>query len=715
MKFTRRSFLQGASLSLASLSGFFPDVILAPNPSNQYGKILAQATPRKLALLIGINQYSQANSLHGCLTDVDLQRELLIHRFQFQPNDIVTLTNEQATRQGILTAFTEHLTKQVKENDVVVVHFSGYGRQIQLPLEETIANSLITYDSLVTDSADQPLNDILLNTLIGLCESLKTNKYTLVLDTSYQPTSLALVNKLGLRAYSPKNQQLPIISEPELSFQQQLQNQLRSKANYSQLSGLIISTTDNMATEVTSHNFNAGLFSYYLTQSLWQGLPQSNNLTIMQNVSSQLALATFNGEKINYIPPSKINLSPYYLPLLNNTKGDAIITKFTPPNNVELKLLGFPLFLLSNYHINSYLNAELEQNKQILVQLTSITGNKAKGIILNFDKNQPWEGLILRECLRVINRNAGLRIALDDSLEKIEKVDATSALSAIGNIESVANLGDNIADCILGKFQDHSHKIDSYSLFSITGVLLPNTTTKTPLEAVSTAVKRLSSSLKKILAEKLLHLTLNQNSSLLAVNLNLQINYNNKSFQIQKNTINSQFKQQTIKSNQLENNNKQLLINIPLGSELQVTINNNENQDDLYFLLLGINSTQGMEIYFSPDKNRITAGEAIIIPTHDNPLKWIVNSSKGIGELIVICAKSPFTKTLNTLYKNTNFNQDKEQIISLENPVMIAQSILEDLHGGNKNKNLVNNLNLSEVYALDVANWASFNFVYEIV
>lgn len=43
----------------------------------RYGKVLAQSTPRKLALVVGINQY-QSQPLDGCINDVELQRHLLI-------------------------------------------------------------------------------------------------------------------------------------------------------------------------------------------------------------------------------------------------------------------------------------------------------------------------------------------------------------------------------------------------------------------------------------------------------------------------------------------------------------------------------------------------------------------------------------------------------------------------------------------------------------
>lgn len=71
---------------------------------DRYYQALAQPSPRKLALLVGINQYPQ-QPLIGCLTDVELQRELLIHRFGFTKGDILTLTDQQATRQQIEQAF----------------------------------------------------------------------------------------------------------------------------------------------------------------------------------------------------------------------------------------------------------------------------------------------------------------------------------------------------------------------------------------------------------------------------------------------------------------------------------------------------------------------------------------------------------------------------------------------------------------------------------
>uniref|UniRef100_A0ACD5GXP9 Twin-arginine translocation signal domain-containing protein n=1 Tax=Desertifilum tharense IPPAS B-1220 TaxID=1781255 RepID=A0ACD5GXP9_9CYAN len=59
VSYSRRQFLRFASLSLASLGlSQFP----LWQQGDRYGKVLAQGSSRKVALLVGINQYSSAPS-----------------------------------------------------------------------------------------------------------------------------------------------------------------------------------------------------------------------------------------------------------------------------------------------------------------------------------------------------------------------------------------------------------------------------------------------------------------------------------------------------------------------------------------------------------------------------------------------------------------------------------------------------------------------------
>lgn len=716
MKFSRRNFLQSAGLSIASLGGFWGNVSLSKHQLNAYGETLGASASQKLALLVGINQYSQGKGLRGCITDVELQKELLIHRFNFSPNNIITLIDREATRENILTAFEEHLVKQAENDDVVIFHFSGYGRQVKLNNSDsdlTRINSVITYNSIKSENGF--VDDILLDTFKQLASSFKTNKYTFIFDTSFISSSISDGNQLISRSYQSDNDL--VISQKEFNLNKHLKNKVLPNKKNNSSSGLILAPfIDSFATEIRSINFNAGLFSYTLTQSLWENFPLTDNLILMKKVASFITLYQRKSEKFNFKNENKINTFnalPYNLILESSSQGDAVITNLIEPNIIELELVGLPLLVLLNYGLNSCFTANLEEGKIIRIQINSLLGNKAKGILINGNKSSINKGLILRESLRIIEKNTGLNIAFNDSLEKIEKVDATSTLSAINEIESVVNLGDNFVDLIFGKFKDKNTSVDGYGLFNSSEVLFANTYPKVDNEAVSSAIKHLIPSLKIALAEKLLNLTSNQYSSLLPVNLNIEISQNNQVSKIEEKTTFSHL--QSIKNplKQYSDFDKNLLTQIPADSQFTVTINN-ENDYDLYYLLLSINSSRQASVYFSPNEGVITQKNTTTIPKNKNSLKWIVNTDKGISKLMLICSKSPFHQTLNQLYKNTKLKPDIEQIVPLENHVMIAKAILEDLHlGSNISNNLVNNL--SDVYALDLSHWVTFNFVYEII
>ncbi|WP_017294260.1 caspase family protein [Geminocystis herdmanii] len=709
MKFSRRNFLQTIGISLTSW-GVLGDNIFFNGDA--YGANLPNS--RKLALLVGINQYSEGKNLKGCVTDTELQKQLLIHRFGFLPSDIITLLDRNATRENILETFQQHLIQQAQNNDIVIFHFSGYGRRVKLNRDESSwQNSLITYDSI--KAKDNFVDDILLDTIIKLSQSLKTNKYTFILDTSFVSFPEFLTNEFSLRCY-PSSHDF-VISPQELELNQQLlknNSKITLLKNNNPSSGFILSPSlDSIAIEINSLNFHVGLFTYALTQSLWQNNPQTDNLTLMKKVAFEVALASGNGEKVFFPSNSQNEKYIYNLSLEKTNKGDAIITNFSDPNLVEFDLVGLPLLVLYNYGLNSYFTGIVNDEKVIVIQLNYLQGNKAKGILINSPKNLISKGLILQESVRIIDRNTGLNVGLNNSLEKIERVDATSALSAVNNIESVINLGDNFADCIFGKFINNNNSIEGYGLFSSAGILFPNTAPKIANEAVSSAVKRLTPAFKIALAEKLLNLTLNQSSSSLSLNINLKINHNNQTYIHSQQTTQSQHQKILTSSLQSPKNQDNLLISIPFGSQLTITIDN-ENDHNLYYILFGINSSRQGVIYFPSNAQMIQGKNTISFPENTGNLKWLFDAEKALGKLILICSKSPFNQTLSQLNKISEITPENEQIISLENPVVIAKAILEDLHlGSNITSNLVNNL--SDVYALDLNHWATFNFLYEII
>ena len=723
MGLDRRTFLQRAGISLM-IPSIWGGIMQNKSWFDAYGETLAQTTSRKLALLIGINHYPDGDNLRGCLTDVELQRELLIYRFGFNPKDILILTEDEATREAIETAFGEHLVTQATDNDVVIFHFSGYGRQVQLkspPSDNspTLVNSLIPKDGILTVPNQTIANDILLDTLLSLGLQVATDKLTIVLDTSYQKPTPSVCTKLWLRSYTQSSE--AIISTNELIFAEQLQSKLKNNLELQltsrKIPGLILDASqDSIATEIVSHNFNAGLFTYCLTQYLWECIPPTNIWMAMHETASNVALHTANGQRVNLNINSNQNIFPYYLMPSEELRGEALVTRVGEGNLVDLDLVGLPILVLANYGVNSCFQTYGDQLTTTKVQLNSLEGRKAKATILDHN-NQLQPGLVLRESIRVLLRNLGLNVGLDSKLERIERVDATSTLSSISEVASAINIGEDFADCILGKLPVNSSSSETYGLLSPAGVLFPHTMGKNANEAVSSAVRRLHPQLKTLLASKLLNLTINQNSSRLPVRISLEIKTNEIQSLIYKQTLGS--KENPVNNAQqnpiflASQKDEKLVIDIPVGSKISLKITN-ESQNDMYVLLLGINSSGKAMAYFFPEFSVISAGESNILSENSSPLKWVVNAAKGLGQLILICSQSPFNETLLKLYDSTPTKLDREEIVAIDEPVIISKTLLQDLHQGSKvSSNLINNL--TDVYALDINTWVTFSFVYQII
>jgi hypothetical protein len=127
------------------------------------GQVAARTIHRR-ALLIGINDYSASrlasvgppvpgrvySNLDGAVTDVSIMRELLIAKKSFAPSDIVTLTDQQATRAAILKAIETELVAPANQGDIILFYYSGHGSQVRNTLSyeaDRLDESLVPADS----------------------------------------------------------------------------------------------------------------------------------------------------------------------------------------------------------------------------------------------------------------------------------------------------------------------------------------------------------------------------------------------------------------------------------------------------------------------------------------------------------------------------------------------------------------------------------------
>ncbi|KAF7321157.1 hypothetical protein HMN09_00203800 [Mycena chlorophos] len=140
------------------------------------------------ALIIGIDEYTHPDipSLSGCIKDADGLRDALSLRYPVA--SICTLTNQSATRAGIIEAFRAHLSDnpKVAPNDAILVYFAGYGRRYKAGGREVDALIPSDYGPEVP-----PIFDVTLHGILGEIAEKTGQNVTLILDCSFSP-SIAL-------------------------------------------------------------------------------------------------------------------------------------------------------------------------------------------------------------------------------------------------------------------------------------------------------------------------------------------------------------------------------------------------------------------------------------------------------------------------------------------------------------------------------------------
>ncbi len=758
MGLNRRTFLQQAGLALFTWGAAEIGLDSLGKNNNRlasliqnYQQTLAQSTSRKLALLVGINRYPHQEHLDGCLTDVELQRELLIHRFGFNPQDIITLSDRQATRENIETAFVEHLGEQAKADDVVVFHFSGYGGQVKMPLvseistaenldavEYKLVNSLVPVDGELPSNKNSIGNSILQDTLLVLAQSLSTAKCTFVLDTSFNLSPRAKHSNFKIRSATEVAENP---SSEELRFLEQLKADLASKGlkpskRLLSLPGVVFSASgkNQVAVERQWDNFSTGLFTHALTQHLWQITPSSKVQVALAQTAASVEQVMGRQQQPTLNSPDKSAIA-YYLANSDVPNAAGIVSKANK-NNLEVKLLGLPANILDSYGVNSclrLLSANSQDNAQL--QIKSRNGLRCTAQLLdNTIANSAREGDFVQESLRVFKRNIGLTLGLDAELERIERVDATSAISNIKVVDSTVVLGEQNADCLLGKVhhdnsasEDSENQTFSYGLYTAGGILIGKTS-GTKDEAVKIAVDRLKPHFNNLLAAKWLELTNNEFSSRLKAEVSMVSGVENKTSVLNKATFLSVSKQPSAKKTTFSSRNpaSNIINNVPIlvkGSDIQLSLNNTGDRE-LYVVLLGIDADSNIFALYTPAKSQpteveaqltniaIAQGSELAIPQAESSWKWKVSDSIGINTLYAVFSVQPFEKTLKALAAQENFKLDQQQVLNVTNPIAVIKSLMEDLHTASAvSPDLIAN---SDVYALDVDNWATLNFIYEV-
>ncbi|CAE6451151.1 unnamed protein product, partial [Rhizoctonia solani] len=187
--------------------------------------------PTLHALLIGIDSYKNFAKLSGAVRDVQSVCDFLRCDLAVPESHITMLTNDQATRSGIINAI-KWLSRDTTINrfDPIVIFYAGHGCEVDSPLSDykEKAQCLAPWD-LGHPGADgksiPPIPDYTLSALLNELAVAKGNNITVIFDSCHSASSTRGVRGMSTKAepqscvqVSTNNQPLTSITGGASSF-----------------------------------------------------------------------------------------------------------------------------------------------------------------------------------------------------------------------------------------------------------------------------------------------------------------------------------------------------------------------------------------------------------------------------------------------------------------------------------------------------------------
>ena len=677
MALKRRHFLQFAGSTFA---GLYLGRHNLQRQGSLMAKGLAQDTSRKIALLVGINRYDNPDdSLRGCVNDVTSQRELLIHRFGFNPQDILMVSDDsdiKPTRDNILQAFQSHLIDRVKPGDVAVFHFSGHGSRVLDP-ESTSADRLSSTYCPSDRERKQSGGDILVTDITGrtlflLMAGVDSDNLTVVLDSCHSGGGTRGNYRVRSVARSTLDVDRP--AELELEYRRQLQSKVKVSAadlDKEIPKGIILGATqpEQLAVDGTFDGFHAGVFSYVLTRYLWQMTEPRTVTTVFDQVAQQTTqISTLDQVPQFYLAGEGGEQPTYFLPT-TSPAGDGVI-RTRNGSSVEMWLGGLSAFSLAAFNPGSQLIALDSQGNEVgEIQLSARDGLSAQGTICQeATAGAIAAGTILQEKVRSIPPDFRLQVGLADSL------DSTPAeLANISNLERIEfkDLGTGAVDYILGRVTEETQSLfkpldgfetappsNSIGLYDAVMTPVPGSF-DFPGEEVIAAVERLRAKFNGLLAARWLKLAINGDTSRLFVRAEMIANGDR--------TVAQEFAVRGEKEATPEpepivadfRDDRTRLLKLPSGTDIRFRVYNLEDRD-LYLTILVIDAKGDIGVVFpniwsgEAGVNRLPAGQPRLIPSGGDTFELVVQEPLGATEVLILVSSSTMASSLKALNTSAN-------------------------------------------------------------
>jgi Caspase domain/Domain of unknown function (DUF4384) len=575
----RRIFLQsgavyGTALGLGQLLWSRPAEAIVPI---KWGKF---------AVLLGVDRYPQA-SLKGCVTDVELQANLLQTRFEFPPENIVRLTNQAATIDGLKQALA-NLRRRIKPDDLLVLHFSGKGTLAAGPaLEPTL---LLT--------GDEPLR---LTDLALILKGSGTKQVITVLDTAFQGADRALPGNQRVRSLGAR----PDAATPIQAVV---------------LPGMVIAAHPTEV-EIDAADFSLGQLTDGLTQALWQATsPSTFDLTPWGTVTGTKREQQFlNGLLAERSRPRTIG---------------ALLTVDPSGLAGTVWLGGLPAAQVARLNPPALLQTEDGQTLQVLGRQGLCA---SVGLLSRADQPAPPPLSLatpIAEQLRLLPRDLAVDLAIDPSLSKVERIDAVSAFASLANV-STHLLSDGPADYILAKIQDPPR----YLLLGQERQSIATATSESGT-AVKTMVKRFGPIVEALYVDKVLGLLENRSGSRLALTVAADCLTPKPR---------RAFAQSTAVVS--DKSARSPLPDLPVGTQLRYRATNQSFVPLYWLLVGWNSRHETYVVLPPPARSgaRIDPGATMDLPFREPSADWVVRGPLGLATVYAIASDRPFTQTATAL------------------------------------------------------------------
>jgi hypothetical protein len=232
----------------------------------------------KRALLIGINDYRAVPALFGSLNDVAAMQEVLTTRWGFPRANVRVLTDAAATRAGVFAALNQ-LVRDTRPGDVVYVHYSGHGSQVEDlngDEQDGLDETLVPYDGRtgsVPDITDDELDAVFAR--------LRSADAVIVLDSCHSGTAT--------RALEIRTRSVPRDMRTELYRSSTTQTRAIVPVASARYVVMSAAASDQEALDGPVDGRYHGFFSYALARSIGAAPAGASAREVFAGIAAQLA------------------------------------------------------------------------------------------------------------------------------------------------------------------------------------------------------------------------------------------------------------------------------------------------------------------------------------------------------------------------------------------------------------------------------------------